>query len=66
MSVRQMKIEKGPGYDWLVTYQFDDEPIETMSVFGQIRIEDAIAEARFSFDDEDAPLVLILKAERVG
>lgn len=59
-----MKIEKGPGYDWVITYQFDDEPVESMSVFGQIRIEDAIAEARLSFADEDQPLLVILGAER--
>ena len=61
-----MRVTKGPGYDWVITYQFDDEPIDTMSVWGQIKIEDAILEARHSFDDEDQPLVVILKAERAS
>jgi hypothetical protein len=61
-----MTFSKGPGYDWQITYKFDDEPIETMVVWGQIRIEDAILEARRSFDDEGQPLLVILQAERVG
>jgi len=60
-----VEITKGPGYDWLITYDFDGEGIETMTVFDQVRIEDAILEARRSFDDEDQPLLVILKAERV-
>lgn len=40
----------GPGYDWEVAYRFDDGEPGTMRVFGQIRVEDAISEARFSLD----------------
>lgn len=61
-----MEFSRGPGHDWLVTYQFDDDPIETMVVWGQIKIEDAIAEARLSFDEEHQSFVVIFKAERVG
>ncbi len=61
-----MKLVKGPGYDWLVTYQFEDDLEETMTVWGQIKIEDAIMEARRSFADEDQSLVVILKAERTS
>ena len=46
-------FEKSPGYDWLATYRFEDEPPETMVVWGQIKIEDAILEARRSFADEN-------------
>lgn len=41
---------KSPGWDWIVTYQFDDGGIEEMSVFGQRTMEDAVREARFSLD----------------
>ena len=30
----KMEIEKGPGYDWVVTYKTGDGSIETMNVFG--------------------------------
>jgi hypothetical protein len=43
-------FEKGPGYDWTVSYQCEDQDPEEMSVFGQIRIEDAVREARYSLD----------------
>ena len=45
-----MKIVKRPGHDWLVTYRWEDEEPETMSVFGVMTIEEATAEARFSLD----------------
>ena len=64
-AVRE-RVRKSPGYDWLVTYRFDDEPPETMVVWGQIKIEDAILEARRSFPDEDQAGLVILKAERTG
>ncbi len=60
-----MTLVGGAGYDWVITYQFDGCPKETMSVWGQIKIEDAILEARRSFDADDQPLVIILKAERI-
>lgn len=42
--------EKGPGHDWSVRYQFDDDEPEEMLVFGQIAIEEALKEARYSLD----------------
>lgn len=39
------EFKKPPGYDWNITYRFDGEHEETMSVFGQI---DALKEARCS------------------
>lgn len=65
-----MKFEKGPGYDWIVTYE-DDDGVEEMSVFGQIKIEDALTEARRSFDspvvrsDADDTVVSIIAIRRV-
>lgn len=43
-------IEKSPGWDWEVDYEDEDGTVETMSVFGQIRVEDAVAEARHSLN----------------
>ena len=37
----------------IMTYRFEDEPPRTMVVWGQIKIEDAILEARRSFADEN-------------
>jgi hypothetical protein len=59
-----MQVVKSTGYDWVITYQYDDEPVYEMSVYGQMKIEDAIREARDSFDDEDQPLLVIFKVER--
>ena len=42
------KFTKPPGWDWAVDYQCDDGEIDTMLVFGQLRVEDAILEARRS------------------
>ena len=47
-----MEIEKGPGYDWEITYKTGDEPIETMSVFGCLTPEKALEEARYSLGTE--------------
>ena len=40
-------FSKSPGWDWEVHYESGDA-VETMLVFGQLRIEDAILEARRS------------------
>lgn len=61
----QPKIEKGPGWDWLVTYQWEDGQTDAIAVFGFIKIEDAIAEARYSLDVGDFGYA-ILAAERIG
>ncbi len=57
-------ITKGAGHTWHVTYQCEDEPEEIMTVWGQMTIEEAIREVRWSFDEEDQPTLVILKAER--
>jgi len=45
------EIEKGLGHDWTVFYRDGDEPeILSMSVFGVLRIEDAVEEARWSLE----------------
>lgn len=43
-----MKFEKRPGYDWFVTYDVG-EGEQTMTVFGAMTIDQAIADARSSF-----------------
>jgi hypothetical protein len=48
-----MEIEKGLGWDWAVTYQWEDEKPDVVSVFGCLTIEDAIREARYSLDGTD-------------
>ena len=45
-----MKIEKAPGWDWAVPFEWEDGGQDFMSVFGCITIEDAIKEARYSLD----------------
>jgi hypothetical protein len=44
---------KGPGHDWTVRYRFEGEPVEAMSVFGRMTIEEAAKEARYSLDGLD-------------
>ena len=61
------EFTKSPGWDWSITYQVGDEPVETMSVFGVMTIEEAVLEARRSFIlPEDQAELVILKAERDG
>lgn len=57
---------KSAGYDWIVFYTEGDDPtIETVTVFGQVTIEKAIEEARFSLDpDNDDPDYMIVGARR--
>jgi hypothetical protein len=43
-----MKIEKNPGPDWSVVYQFGDDEPQLMAVFGQETVEDALKEAHYS------------------
>ena len=45
-----MIIEKAPGWDWAVTFEWEDGGQDVMSVFGCIMIEEAIKEARYSLD----------------
>lgn len=59
---------KPPGWNWEVDYESDGER-DTMIVFGQIRIEDAIVEARRSlsfnfFDDPQFVEPAIIGAKR--
>lgn len=39
---------RSPGWDWEVDYEDADGDRDTMLVFGQLRIEDALREARLS------------------
>lgn len=48
-------IEKNPGYDWVVSYQSEDEPVEEMDVFGAMSIEAALKEAHLSLTALDDP-----------
>lgn len=43
-----MNMSKAPGWDWAVDYVCEDGEADTMLVFGQMLIEDALAEARAS------------------
>jgi hypothetical protein len=45
-----MQFEKGPGHDWYIEYQFDDDERQEMSVFGCMTAEKALEEARFSLN----------------
>lgn len=60
-----MVAEKGPGWDWLVTYEGDGAETETMTVFGCLTIEDATNEARRSLNALEPFTGIILKAERM-
>lgn len=48
-------IEKNPGYDWVVTYQSEDEPVEELDVFGAMTVEAALKEAHLSLTALDTP-----------
>jgi hypothetical protein len=43
------EFTKSPGWDWAVDYEDEDGELETMLVFGKVRIDDAVEEARRSF-----------------
>jgi hypothetical protein len=60
-----MKIEKGPGWDWAVHCEWEDGTTDVVSVFGQLKIEDVIREARYSLDGTDLGYA-ILRAERLA
>ena len=65
-----MNVTKSPGHDWLITAEYEDGETNEVSVFGQIRIEDAVKEARLSFEAsvvfgaEPMPYAII-SAERI-
>lgn len=50
-------IEKRPGFDWTITYE-NDERVFEMAVFGAMSIDEAISDARSSFDADDVPTIL--------
>lgn len=47
---RPVKVEKRPGYDWTITFQWEDGEPEAMAVFGVLTIEEAVREARSSLE----------------
>ena len=59
-----MQIEKGPGWDWLVKYEWEEGDQDVLSVFGCLTIEEAVKEARYSLDSGDF-CYAILSAERL-
>jgi hypothetical protein len=61
----KVEFEKGPGWDWEVFYDAG-EGEEVMMVFGQIRIEDAISEARWSFEAPAKALGFLTDYEILG
>ena len=60
-----MRIEKGPGWDWAVTYQWEDQEADIVSVFGCLTIEEAIKEARYSLEGSELGYA-ILSAKRLS
>lgn len=46
--------DKGPGWDWTLTYQ-DEEGVQTMTVFGVKTIDEALEEGRRSFHPKFNP-----------
>lgn len=64
------QITKGPGWDWAIDYEDQDGARDTMLVFGRVRIDDAIEEARLSlsfnfFDFSDFVPPVVVAARRV-
>lgn len=64
-------FSKAPGWDWEVHYQSGDDAVETLLVFGRLRIEDAILEARRSlsfnsFRSSDFVEPVVLGATRIS
>lgn len=50
MELETARLVKPPGYDWTIRYRYEGEGVEEMLVFGKIKIEDAIEEARNCLD----------------
>lgn len=59
-----LTIEKRPGWDWIVVYDDEDGERAEMTVFGCARIEDAVRDARSSFQPDDP--VAILEVRRAS
>jgi hypothetical protein len=62
------RIAKPPGHVWHVTYLDADDPTpQVMTVFGKMRPEDAIAEARWSLEagggDTDYEITVVRRAD---
>lgn len=55
------EIEKNPGPDWIVEYQWlggSGEEIQSVMVFGAADPETALREARYSLDAADEPYAI--------
>lgn len=57
------EIETAPGHHWSIWYRLDG-PMEVMSVFGVMTVEEAIAEARWSLENEEDGQAEILAVVR--
>jgi hypothetical protein len=60
-----MEVEKRPGWDWEIEYEEEDEgqvTVEVMSVFGAMSVDEAIADARSSFMDEQPTIIAVRRA----
>lgn len=61
------KIMKRPGWDWDVRYieEHDEGPdtVETMVIFGCVTVEDAMRDARSSFEDEFMPAFISVQRQ---
>lgn len=65
------KITKRPGWDWDVRYieEHDEgaDTIETMVIFGCVTVEEAMRDARSSFEDEFMPaFISVQRRDTVG
>ncbi len=50
-DTNEIKVEKRPGRDWFVLYQFEDDPPSVMDVFGAMTIDEALSDAHSSLDN---------------
>lgn len=50
-----VEVEKGPGYDWLARYRFDDGFEDVIAIFGVLTVEEALQEARYSLESIKEP-----------
>lgn len=53
MTGTKVEVEKRPGWDWVALYQWGDEPVAVVDIFGAMSIEEALSDAHMSLSVQD-------------
>lgn len=53
MTETPIKVEKRPGWDWVAIYQWGDEPIDVVNIFGAMSVDEALRDAHASLSSSD-------------